>query len=183
MRLLSNIPNTDAPDSNYPGGRIRNKNNSTVPPVIGTPIIEELYGDIVQFFQRLLVLGSVTPNELPDNVTNGYQLIEALTKALNGGYFIRTIEIGAWDMDTDGSKIIDFSEYGDLAEIRILEILILNDAQTIREPIYKAGGYTEQFLTTPTFYLQRNLGGMFDSNISYASTSVNRGFITFAYKP
>lgn len=83
MRVLSTISNVDAPTTDYPGGRIRNKNNAVVPPVVGSPVVEEMYGDIIQFFQRLLVLGGVTPNDLPDNVTNGYQAILALLNSVN----------------------------------------------------------------------------------------------------
>jgi hypothetical protein len=90
MRRLSDITNTDAPSSDYPGGRIRNKDNTAIPPIVGTPVIEQLYGDIVQFFQRLLVLGSVTANNLADNVTNGYQTVTALWNAILGQFTAST---------------------------------------------------------------------------------------------
>jgi len=94
MRILADIPYVDAPSSDYPKGRIRNKNNAVVPAVIGTPAVEDWLGDIVQLCQHLVTLSGITENELPDNVTNGYQLFQALitsirdnalaTDALNG---------------------------------------------------------------------------------------------------
>jgi hypothetical protein len=78
-RNLSSQSNVDTPSSDYPSGRIRNKNNSANPPIVGTPIIEEIYGDIIEFFQKLLRLGSITPNGNPDSETNGHQLLIGLS--------------------------------------------------------------------------------------------------------
>jgi hypothetical protein len=78
-RNLSSQSNVDTPSSDYPSGRIRNKNNSANPPIVGTPIIEEIYGDIIEFFQKLLRLGSINPNGYPDNETNGHQLLTGLS--------------------------------------------------------------------------------------------------------
>jgi hypothetical protein len=82
-RIIANILNTDAPSSDYPAGRIRNKNANASPEVDGTPIVEELYGDIILFFQKLMLRNSVTPNNLPDNETNDYQTIIALLAEIN----------------------------------------------------------------------------------------------------
>ncbi len=79
MRKLENIPNTDPPDSNYKKGRIRNKTGL----VIGTPIIEQLYGDIVEFIHKLVSISGITENDLPDNETNGHQVFEAFGKSLS----------------------------------------------------------------------------------------------------
>lgn len=43
-----------------------------------TIIGEGINQDLVQFFQKLAALASITPNNSPDNETNGYQLITAL---------------------------------------------------------------------------------------------------------
>lgn len=64
---LASIDNSDL--SNYPNGRI--KNNST-------PVNELVYGDIHEFFAKLMRLYGISYNGLPDNETNGYQSIEAL---------------------------------------------------------------------------------------------------------
>lgn len=78
MRALSSIANTVAPSVDYPNGRIRNKNLAAIPPEQGTPIIEELYGDMVQFFQKMLQISGLIANGNPDNETNDYQTIQAL---------------------------------------------------------------------------------------------------------
>ena len=81
-RILANIPNTVAPGGDYPKGRIRNK--SVAPAAVGTPVIEELYGDIIQFFKKMIGVAGITENNLPDNETNGYQYLQALVKYNEG---------------------------------------------------------------------------------------------------
>lgn len=77
-RILASIPDVEAPSSDYPNARILNEDTSVSPVIPGTPVVEELYGDMVQFFQKLLIDAGITANDLPDNVTNGYQLLTAL---------------------------------------------------------------------------------------------------------
>jgi hypothetical protein len=77
-RILANTPDTQAPDSDYLNGKILDQNNAVNPPIPGTPIVERLYGDIVEFFQKLMTMAGLTGNDLPDNETNGHQFIDAL---------------------------------------------------------------------------------------------------------
>jgi hypothetical protein len=79
-RNLTSIPDIQAPDADYPVGRIQNEDA----PIVGTPIIEELYGDIVQFFHKLMRIAGLTHNGLPENETQGFQFISALQ------YYVRT---------------------------------------------------------------------------------------------
>lgn len=69
---LANIDNSDP--SNYPNGRIKNNTGSGN----GTPVNEFVYGDIHEAKDKLMRLYGISYNGLPDNETNGYQLIEAL---------------------------------------------------------------------------------------------------------
>ena len=69
MRVLENQTGVEAPSGDYPKGRIVDAQT-----VVG----EGVNGDMVQFFQRMAELAGVTENDLPDNITNGYQLIQAL---------------------------------------------------------------------------------------------------------
>lgn len=85
MRILANKTNVVAPDADYPYGRIKdNPGNNT-----GTPINEQVYGDIHQFFERMMdkqagaPVGTVTPNDLPENEDNGFQMFEALEGVIN----------------------------------------------------------------------------------------------------
>lgn len=73
-RALLTVPNVDGVSADYPKGRVRDKAGA----VPGTTYTEVLHGDIIQFFQKLLIDASITENGNPDNVTNGYQFLDAL---------------------------------------------------------------------------------------------------------
>jgi hypothetical protein len=89
-RILANIPDTEAPSSDYPKGKVLNQDNTANPPIPGTPILEEIYGDIIQFFKKLVGLASITENDLPDNESNGYQYVSALEDFVNDEITERT---------------------------------------------------------------------------------------------
>lgn len=74
-RDLENIANTDPADGDYPSGRV--KDSSSPGAGDGVKNNEILHGDWSQFFAKLLRDGSVSPNDLPDNTSNGFQLFEA----------------------------------------------------------------------------------------------------------
>lgn len=76
MRRLTEAQNIDSPTSDYPKGRARNRTES--PLTAGTIFSEELMGDAIQLFQKLVTDAEITENGTPDNETNGYQLLEAL---------------------------------------------------------------------------------------------------------
>lgn len=104
MRPLADKPNTDAPDSDYPFGKIRdNPGNNT-----GTPINEVVYGDIHQFFEKLMNAAAITPNGLPENQTNGFQLYEALLKVTRQEYGKDTIQF----IIDGGGAAIATGQYG-----------------------------------------------------------------------
>jgi hypothetical protein len=71
--------NTDAPDADYPYGNVRDK----APGIAGTPMNTALIGDALQFFERMMGQAGITPNDLPDNVTNTFQLYDALLATIN----------------------------------------------------------------------------------------------------
>ncbi len=79
MRKLENKTNVQAPDTDYPFGRVRDK-TSTIP---GTPVDEEQFGDMHQFFEKLISISGITPNDLPENDYSGFQSIEALLTVIN----------------------------------------------------------------------------------------------------
>lgn len=68
----ANINNSDP--ANYPDGRIKNNTGSGN----GTPVNEEVYGDIHEMKDKLMRLYGIEHNGLPDNESNGYQFVEAL---------------------------------------------------------------------------------------------------------
>jgi len=78
MRELIDASNVDAPSAEYPKGRVRDKIGAT----IGTTYNEVLHGDLFQAFHRFVTLSGTSENGLPDNVSNDYQLVEAIRASI-----------------------------------------------------------------------------------------------------
>jgi hypothetical protein len=72
-------PNVLAPVFPFSYGRIKDNPGDNT----GTPVNEYVYGDFHQFFAALLSAGSITPNDLPENGSNGYQYNQALYNITN----------------------------------------------------------------------------------------------------
>ncbi len=80
---LENLINAEPVSADYPWKDIKDDNGSGN----GTPVDRVTYADYHQTFRKLLSLAGITPNGLPDNVTNGYQYVDAilsLAKRSNG---------------------------------------------------------------------------------------------------
>lgn len=76
-RSIQQKTRTVAPGGDYlKFGRIKDDSGSND----GTPVDVEVYNDFHEFFDYLMDLANVTANGLPDNDTNGYQLMESLFK-------------------------------------------------------------------------------------------------------
>lgn len=103
MRKLVDTPNVDAPSGDFPKGRVRDKAGA----VLGTEYREILHGDMIQFFQKLIIDAGITENDLPDNVTNGYQLLDALKATVYKRYTEKTLADGA--MTTAEKDVITFT--------------------------------------------------------------------------
>jgi hypothetical protein len=102
-RSLASKPNVDAPDYDYPFGRIRDRAGSTP----GTPVNEVVYGDFHQFFAKLMDEAGVTANGLPDNDDDGFQLYEALK-----GEFTNVTLSNAFDNYNSGNPFRVKRNYG-----------------------------------------------------------------------
>lgn len=95
-RILANLGNVVAPSADYPNGRTRDRAGSTA----GTSLNEALLGDMIQFFQKMVIDSGITLNDDPDNVTNGFQLYQALQTIagmnawLPGGVYTLTAPLG-----------------------------------------------------------------------------------------
>lgn len=70
--LQTNIDNSDP--VNYPNARIKNNTGAGD----GTPVNEQVYGDIHETFAKLMRRALLSYNHLPENETKGYQYIQAL---------------------------------------------------------------------------------------------------------
>ena len=85
MRILSSNPNVDKSDLvNFPDGRIKDNDGSGN----GTGINERTNGDIHQTISRLMRKYGIIPNNLPDNVTNGFQIVEAIQALASKNDFV-----------------------------------------------------------------------------------------------
>jgi hypothetical protein len=91
MRKLNSNPNVINSDPNYPNGRIRNNTGSGN----GTPVDEKVYGDIHSNKDKLMDLYGINPNDLPDNETNGYQIIESLRALASKNDFILPLSLSS----------------------------------------------------------------------------------------
>lgn len=86
MRNKANLTNIVI-DANYPYGRIKDNTGAGD----GTPVNEFVYGDIHQFFAKLITLAGIVPNDLPDNEINNYQTIQALKEFASKNNYIQNL--------------------------------------------------------------------------------------------
>ena len=101
-------PNIDGSDlTNYPDKRIRNNDGSGN----GTPVNEQVYGDIHEFFGKIMREQKINYNGLPDNVTNGYQLYEAFTETPSKNDYIKQITLTAPDTILIPNRISSLKEF------------------------------------------------------------------------
>jgi len=85
MRSLASNPNIDNSDlANYPNGRIKDNTGSND----GTGVNERVKGDFHQAIEKIMRLYGIVPNDLPDNETNGFQIIDALRALASKNDFI-----------------------------------------------------------------------------------------------
>jgi len=98
MRTLFNQPNVSKSDLvNYPSGRI--KDNTGVGD--GTGVNEATKGDFHQMLEKLMRLYAIIPNDLPDNETNGFQLIDALRGLASKNDFIYPLSTNGTILSVD----------------------------------------------------------------------------------
>lgn len=73
---IENFPNITPANADYPKGAIKDDTGAND----GTPVNKLVYDDVHQTHMKILLLAGITANNLPDNVTNGYQYVQALQK-------------------------------------------------------------------------------------------------------
>lgn len=75
MKTLRNLPvPQDGDNAKFPDGQIKNE-SSTEP---GTPVVREIYGDIITNIYAILRDAGIVPTENEDSSTTQYQLLDAL---------------------------------------------------------------------------------------------------------
>lgn len=82
-----NIDNSDL--TNYPDGRIRDNSGAGD----GTPVNRLIYSDLHEFFAKIMRLAGLVYNGLPDNESNGYQLVEAAVALAGKNDIITTLNV------------------------------------------------------------------------------------------
>jgi hypothetical protein len=88
MRSLNSNPNVDNSDMvKYPNGRIKDDTGAGD----GTGVNERTKGDFHQMLEKLMRLYGIAPNDLPDNETNGFQLIDALRALASKNDFVLSL--------------------------------------------------------------------------------------------
>jgi len=90
MRLLKNQPNVNNSDpTNYPFGRIQNNTGAGN----GTPVNEQIYGDIHVTIAKAMDLYGIIGNDLPDNEVIGYQILDAFIALASKNDFVLPLSV------------------------------------------------------------------------------------------
>lgn len=179
MRKLSEQIGVQAPTTDYVKGRIVDNT---------TPVNEAINGDIIEFFHRMAWMASITENNLPDNVTNGHQLLQALQYLIelyskvanNADIKSAVIPIGAWDMDASTIKTVSWTLPSSHYVVGFDVVIISDDGYNVYH-LDGDNGWSRYQNNLSNFYLSRILSGIFDST-SYDDAVMNRGYITVRYK-
>jgi len=147
-----------------------------------TIVTKEMFDPMVQFFQKLLDIASITPNGDDENEVNGYQLIEALTETvrLNNLNGLKPITLFAnWNMNTDIVKTITHglttAQFRSIFDIKVM--ITKNDfSELIPLDYYGYGGFKA---TATNIELTRLASpGLFDS-ADFDGTPVELVYNTF----
>lgn len=91
----ANVDNSDL--VNYPDGRVRDNDGTNN----GTGVNRSVYGDIHSTISKLMRLYAITPNSLPDNETNGYQIIDAFRGLASKNDFIYSLSTNGTILNVD----------------------------------------------------------------------------------
>lgn len=101
MKVLGNLLVDKDSSFDYPfGANVQNETDT----VNGTPVIREIYGEVLMNLYRILELTNVTPNDIEDNKATQFQLVEALKKlpnSLNDIEQVLTLSAGVWTVPFD----------------------------------------------------------------------------------
>lgn len=137
MRALNSSPNVvdNSDPSNYPNGRIKDNDGTGN----GTGVNERVYGDLHQTIAKLMRLYEIVPTGLPDNETNGYQIIESLSALASKNDYI-------YPLTTNGTTTLSIDIK--LSLMKNNEFLIcLASANKTTETFIKGTGLTSMAVT------------------------------------
>lgn len=177
---LTSKPNTNVPDSDYPYGQIRDNTGGGN----GTPVNTVVYGDFHQFFAKLMDAAGISYNGLPDNAYSGFQLFEALM-AVIGPTRRKVVEIGPWNMDSTGVKLVNTGV--PVTKMRGMSFVIFGDEMDGGAIGSTASGtqssmdvdISVRFAENEAALIRKN-GGVYDGP-AFDDGSINRGYLVIDY--
>lgn len=176
---LNDVPEyagrVNAPNADYPGGSFKNEVTPGVS-ADGTPLEEQWQNDWLGFFQKLLTDAAIVPSGVPDTAVSS-DYFDAAVQLFGAAENITRIDIGSWNMDTAVNVTIPHGL--NIADIREVQVLIINDAGSdLRDITTAAGPIAGAWRIDATdIILARTTGGLFDS-VNYDDGGINRGYIT-----
>jgi hypothetical protein len=101
MKVLGNLTVDKDNNVKYPlGANIQNETDT----VNGTPVIREIYGDVLMNLYRILELTNTVPTNTEDNKDTQFQLVEALKKlpnSMNDIEQVLTLSGSVWSVNFD----------------------------------------------------------------------------------
>jgi hypothetical protein len=112
--------------------------------------------------------------------------VDELRTYISGGYATKTINIGAWNMDTNDNVSVAHG-VADFTKIRSIYVIILSDIFLNRSNLSSIDAATGLIhggvgqIGAVNLALERTIGGSYDSP-SYDDGAMNRGFITITYE-
>lgn len=123
---------------------------------------------------------SVDSDQYVDGSIDDEHLAEDRVKSVGVQLLTKTVEIGDWDMDTDGIKAVAHG-IGDHKKIRGISVIIRDDIDTNYSDLKISGGVLAQNIQSVNIGLTRDNAGSFD-NPTFDSTGFNRGWLTITYE-
>jgi hypothetical protein len=104
MRTIKNLDVAQNSNAKFPFSTIQNETDTQD----GTPVVEEIYGDIITNTYKLLQEVGITPTETQDSDTSQYQILQALKQlpnSLNDIERVLSLSGTTWSVDLDLSYL------------------------------------------------------------------------------
>jgi hypothetical protein len=100
MRTIKNLDVPQNSEAKFPFSTIQNETDT----VNGTPVVEEIYGDLLTNIYKLLQSVGITPTETQDSDTSQYQILQALQQlpnSLNDIEQVLSLTATTWSVNLD----------------------------------------------------------------------------------
>jgi hypothetical protein len=97
MRTIKNLAVPQNSDAKFPFSTILNDTDTND----GTPVVEEIYGDVLTNIYKLLQTVGIVPTGTQDNDITQYQILEALQilpNLINGSEYVLTLAGSVWSI-------------------------------------------------------------------------------------